>query len=58
MIKIDLAKAFDILEWDFIVMALHKHGFSNHFISRVKACISNSLFSIIINGNHHGKFKG
>jgi hypothetical protein len=57
MIKIDLTKAFDRLEWDFIVMALHKQGFRNHFISPVKACISNSMFSVIINGNHHGKFK-
>jgi hypothetical protein len=57
MIKIDLAKAFDRLEWGFIVMALQKQGFSNHFIKLVKACISNSSFSVIINGNHYGKFK-
>jgi hypothetical protein len=35
-----------------------KQGFSEHFINLVKACISNSRFSVIINGNHHGKFKG
>jgi hypothetical protein len=58
MIKIDLAKAFDRIEWDFIFMALQKQGFSEHFINLVKACISNSRFSVIINGNHHGKFKG
>jgi hypothetical protein len=57
MIKIDLAKAFDRLEWSFIVMALQKQGFSNHFINLVKACISNPKFSVIVNGNHHGKFK-
>jgi hypothetical protein len=33
MINIDLVNAFGRLEWDFIVMALHKQGFSNHFIS-------------------------
>jgi hypothetical protein len=58
MLKIDLAKAFDRLEWNFIVMGMHKQGFSNHFINLIKACISNSVFSVITNGNHHGKFKG
>jgi hypothetical protein len=57
MIKIDLAKAFDRLEWDFIVLALQKQGFNSHFIKLIKACISNSKFSVIINGNHYGKFK-
>jgi hypothetical protein len=39
MVKIDLAKAFDRIEWDFIFMALQKQGFSEHFINLVKACI-------------------
>ncbi|WP_248298030.1 reverse transcriptase domain-containing protein, partial [Legionella pneumophila] len=57
MIKIDLAKAFDRLEWGFIEMALQKQGFNNHFIKLIKACMTNTNFSVIINGNHHGKFQ-
>jgi hypothetical protein len=50
MLKIDLAKAFDRIEWRFIVSALARKGLYNHFIYLVYACISSPTFSVIING--------
>lgn len=32
LLKIDLAKAFDRLEWDFIKFAMNRLGFNNNFI--------------------------
>jgi hypothetical protein len=58
MLKIDLAKAFDRLEWNFIVMALARKGLHHHFINLIHSCISSSIFSIVINGQPFAKFKG
>jgi hypothetical protein len=56
MLKIDLAKAFDRVEWHFIVSALARKGLHGHFINLVYACISSPTFSIIINGQSFAKF--
>jgi hypothetical protein len=57
MLKIDLAKAFDRIEWHFIVSALTRKGLHAHFIKLVHACISSPTFSVIINGQSFAKFK-
>jgi hypothetical protein len=49
LLKIDLAKAFDRLEWHFITTALQRLGFNSHFINLVFSCISSSSLSILVN---------
>jgi hypothetical protein len=58
MLKIDLAKAFDRLEWNFIVAALRRKGMHAHFINLVHSCVSSPTFSVIINGQPFAKFRG
>jgi hypothetical protein len=58
MLKIDLAKAFDRLEWRFIVSALIRKGFHEHFINLIYACISTPSYSVIINGQPFANFRG
>jgi hypothetical protein len=58
MLKIDLAKAFDRLEWDFIVAALARKGLHGHFINLIHACVSSPTFSVVINGQPYAKFRG
>ena len=57
MLKIDLAKAFDRLEWNFIVSALARKGLHCHFINLVHACISSPTFSVLVNGQPSHKFR-
>nr|XP_020200447.1 uncharacterized protein LOC109786279 [Aegilops tauschii subsp. strangulata] len=57
MLKIDLAKAFDRLEWNFIVSALARKGLHDHFINLIYACISSPTFSVAINGQPSHKFR-
>ena len=57
MIKIDLAKAFDRLEWHFVDSALARKGLHAHFINLIHACISSPTFSVIINGQSFARFK-
>jgi hypothetical protein len=56
MLKIDFAKAFDKIEWSFIISALARKGLHSHFINLVHACISSPTFSVIINGQSFAKF--
>lgn len=58
MHKIDLAKAFDRLEWNFIVAALARKGLHGHFINLVHSCVSSPTFSVVINGQPFARFRG
>jgi hypothetical protein len=58
MLKIDLAKAFDRVEWNLIVQALARKWIHGHFINFIHACVSSLTFSIIINGQPFARFQG
>jgi hypothetical protein len=58
MLKVDLAKAFDRIEWKFITRALARRGLHNHFINLIHECISTATFSVNINGQPFGRFRG
>jgi hypothetical protein len=49
ILKLDLAKAFDRIEWSFIKSVLTRIGFNSHFINVIHACISTASFSILVN---------
>ncbi|KAM1174400.1 hypothetical protein ACFX19_027537 [Malus domestica] len=53
-IKLDMAKAYDRVEWDFLLSMMTKLGFASMFCNRVKECISTVSFSILINGSPTG----
>lgn len=58
MLKIDLAKAFDRIEWSFIRRALLRKGLHSHFVNLILECICSATFSVNINGQPFGSFKG
>ncbi|KAM1121101.1 hypothetical protein ACFX19_002869 [Malus domestica] len=53
-IKLDMAKAYDRVEWEFLLSMMIKLGFTLMFCNRVKECISTVSFSILINGSPTG----
>lgn len=56
-IKLDFEKAYDMVDWDFLLKVLHRKGFRARWISWIKGCISNTSFSILINGRLRGRIK-
>ena len=57
VIKVDLQKAFDSLNWEFILEVLSIVKFPEQFIGWIKSCITTSKFSISLNGGLVGYFK-
>ncbi|XP_010527341.1 PREDICTED: uncharacterized protein LOC104804698 [Tarenaya hassleriana] len=58
MIKIDIRKAFDTLSWDFLMRILQAINLPPQFVSWIKMCITTPKFSVNINGELAGYFKG
>lgn len=54
--KIDLEKAYDKLEWDFIRNCMINMGFDEDSVKLVMNCLSTSSSSIIINGKPSPNF--
>ncbi|KAM1431725.1 hypothetical protein ACFXTO_014338 [Malus domestica] len=53
-IKLDMAKAYDRVEWVFLLSMMAKLGFAPLFCNWIKECISTASFSILVNGNSIG----
>ncbi|VFQ69832.1 unnamed protein product [Cuscuta campestris] len=56
IIKLDMAKAFDNLEWDYIQGILKKLGFSEHNLGLLLANLRGTHISIMINGSPKGTY--
>jgi hypothetical protein len=56
-VNIDMEKAFDRMEWSFILSILHKLGFKDKWINWIRLCISITSFSVLLNGSPFGHFR-
>ncbi|KAL6565077.1 hypothetical protein OROMI_016527 [Orobanche minor] len=57
IIKLDMEKAYDRINWNFIFQVMTRFGFSVAWVNFIKSCISNCWFSILVNGQSAGFFK-
>jgi hypothetical protein len=55
-VKLDMEKAFDSMEWDFLLKILSLLGFNYRWIQWISQCITTSSFSILLDGAPYGKF--
>ncbi|XP_075497854.1 uncharacterized protein LOC142535307 [Primulina tabacum] len=56
ILKLDMAKAYDRVQWSFLLDVLSHYGFSEQVVSMISACISHCQFSVNINGSLTGFF--
>jgi hypothetical protein len=57
-LKIDLMKAYDSVNWEFLICCLHCFGFPKKFVSWIKECVTSPKFFVCINGSLVGYFEG
>ncbi|GJV42096.1 hypothetical protein Tco_1420536 [Tanacetum coccineum] len=56
--KVDIQKAYDTVDWGFLKEVLIGFGFHARMVHWIMECVTTTSFSISINGNLHGYFKG
>ncbi|CAN1817880.1 LINE-1 retrotransposable element ORF2 protein [Linum perenne] len=56
MVKMDMKKAYDMVEWDCLDGILRKMGFSHTWVTWINECVRTVKFSILVNGNPTDQF--
>ncbi|GJT19200.1 RNA-directed DNA polymerase, eukaryota, reverse transcriptase zinc-binding domain protein [Tanacetum coccineum] len=56
-LKIDIAKAYDTVNWIFLEKILKCFGFHEKMVAWIMTCVSSASFTIGINGERYGFFK-
>ncbi|KAF9675131.1 hypothetical protein SADUNF_Sadunf09G0000200 [Salix dunnii] len=58
ILKLDMMKAYDTIDWAFIIKIMRKFGFCSKMTDMIENCISNCWFSVLFNGETTGYFHG
>ncbi|RVW54239.1 LINE-1 reverse transcriptase-like [Vitis vinifera] len=54
--KLDIEKAYDSLNWQFLMKVMRKMGFGSRWLGWMWSCISTAKFSVLVNGVSAGFF--
>ncbi|KAL2237506.1 UNVERIFIED_CONTAM: hypothetical protein Sindi_0942300 [Sesamum indicum] len=57
-LKVDIRKAYDTVEWDFLIAVMELFGFPHTFVKWIEECVTTPSFSVGLNRKPHGFFTG
>jgi hypothetical protein len=49
-VKLDMSKAYDMVEWDFLEAIMYRMGFDRRWIEMIIMCVKSANFKILVNG--------
>jgi hypothetical protein len=55
VLKLDISKAYNRVEWEFLEGIMLKLGFDRIWIQKVMICVRTVSYSVLINGQAHGQ---
>lgn len=55
--KVNFSKAYDSLDWSYLVDMLRIMNFPAHWIGWIKECISTTFVNILVHGSPSGEFR-
>lgn len=56
ILKLDFQKAYDSVNWDFLVSMIYNFGFGGKWLSWIKECLTSSRISVLVNGSPTDEF--
>ncbi|XP_075101803.1 uncharacterized protein LOC142177231 [Nicotiana tabacum] len=57
LIKVDIRKAYDSMEWPFLKMVLLEYGIPAKFVDMIMECVTTVSYSLLLNGGLTPKFQ-
>ncbi|KAL2225757.1 UNVERIFIED_CONTAM: hypothetical protein Sindi_3051500 [Sesamum indicum] len=57
-LKVDIRKAYDTVDWDFLIEVLEMFGFPITFVKWIEECVITPSLSVGLNAKPHGFFRG
>ena len=54
VVKLDMSKAYDRVEWNFVEGIMKRLGFHEKCVDWIMKCVTTVSYSILINGEAHG----
>ena len=55
--KLDMSKAYDKVEWDYLKKMMLKLGFHEKWVALIMECVTSVSYSILVNGDPKGYVK-
>uniref|UniRef100_A0A803PY01 Reverse transcriptase domain-containing protein n=1 Tax=Cannabis sativa TaxID=3483 RepID=A0A803PY01_CANSA len=58
ILKIDLSKAYDTVDWQFVEDMLNQLCFPSRFVNWIMTCLKGTQYHLLMNGRIQGSFRG